>query len=196
MSRDGRQAGSIVLALVLASLLGGCGSSVKPPKTTVESAQKPAGHFAGWKTRLDNAHGFSIAVPPGWRPAGARQTVLYRSPDHLVAVSISVDRTSDAFTSPPASFARQTLLALPGYEHRLAPSPPHPISATPLDGALVTASGVTRSGVRQEVEVAALRRDHLVNYTAVIAANAGSTPPEEIAAARVMVASLRDLPLG
>ena len=32
--------------------------------------------------------------------------------------------------------------------------------------------------MRQEVEVAVLRRDHLVNYTAVIAANAGTTPPE------------------
>ena len=161
-----------------------------------ESAQRPAKPPPGWHTALDNRHGFSIARPPGWESSGPSRSVLYRSPDHLVAVSISVDRTPAAFTGSPASFARQTLRALPGYERRLEPSPPHPISATPLHGALVTAPGVTKQGtVRQEVEVAVLRRDHLVNYTAVIAANATATPGQEIAAARVMVASLRDLPV-
>lgn len=188
-----------VAGLALLAAVAGCGSDGKPAKSTptrVESAQPPAKHPSGWKTVLDNDHGFSIAVPPGWSAGGRRGTMLYRSPDHLVAVSLSVDRTSGAFRTSPASFARQTLRALSGYKGKLVPSASHPIAGIPLDGVLVTATGESKDGVRQEVEVAVLRRDHLVNYTAVIAANAGSTPPEEIAAARVMVASLRDLPIG
>jgi hypothetical protein len=60
----------------------------------------------------------------------------------------------------------------------------------------VSAKGITKNGgVRQRVEVAVLRRDRQVNYTAVIAANADATPPDELAAALQMVASLRDHPL-
>jgi hypothetical protein len=184
-------------AAFLAVAILGCGSDVKPPKTTVESAQPPAKPPAGWKTVRDNTHGFSISVPPGWKQEGNGGSVLYRSPDHLVALSISVDRTGEAFAVPVARFAQQTIEAIPGYDGKLKPSPAHPITATPLDGALVTASGTTKKGgFHQEVEVAVVRRDHLVNYTGVIAANATSTPPDEIAAGRVMVASIRDQPIG
>ena len=184
-------------ALAAALSIAGCGSSgVTPPPTVVETAQQPAKPPPGWRLKLDHGHGFSIAVPPGWAAIEHGGAVLFRSPDHLIAVSLSVDRTSAAFTSPPAEFARQTLAALPGYESPLRPGPPKRITGTPLQAIAVGSSGVASAGaVRQDVEVAVLRHDGLVNYTAVIAANAKSTPAAERAQANLILTTIRDLPI-
>ena len=186
-----------LLAALAAAALAGCGSSgVTPPKSVPETAQPPAAVPAGWVRKLDNEHGFSIAVPPGWQKSTRGDATLFRSPDHLVAVTLSVDRTSGAFATPVDEFARRTLVALPGYKGKLIPSPPKRIAGTPLDTAVVSSVGeAAASGVRQDISVAVLRRDHFVNYTAVIAANAAATPAAELALARQMLATLRDLPI-
>ena len=187
-----------VPALAATLALGACGSSgVTTPKTVAESAQQPATPPAGWRTMLNHLHGFSIAVPPGWSVEESGDAVLIRSPDHLVAVSLSVDRTPQAFSSPPAAFARQAIQALPGYDNPLRPGPLRAISGTPLRAIETSSSGVASAGsVRQDIELAVLRRDHLVNYTAVIAANAGSAPAAERALASRMLTTIRNLPIG
>jgi hypothetical protein len=187
-----------LVALGAALVIAGCGSSpAKPsPPTIVETAQQPANLPPGWSRHLDNAHGFSLAVPPDWEKSDLGDSVLFRSPDHLVALSLSVDRTPAAFQSPPAEFARQTLAALSGYRSELKPGPPRAIGGTPLQGVVVESRGVTVAGsIAQDVQVAVLRRDRLVNYTAVIAANAKSTPAPEGAQAARMLRTVRDLPI-
>jgi hypothetical protein len=177
--------------------IAGCGSAgVTPPPTVAEIAQQPAKPPPRWRVKLDHAHGFSIAVPPGWAVVDNGGAVLFRSPDHLVAVSLSVDRTPAAFAGPPAEFARQTLAALPGYESPLRPGPPRRITGTPLKAIAVGSSGVASAGgVRQNVEVAVLRRDGLVNYTAVTAANSKATPAVDSAQANRILKTIRDLPI-
>jgi hypothetical protein len=190
-----RSPATLALAIAAAALVAGCGGSgITPPQVVVETAQQPAKALPGWKGRLDHTHGFSIALPPGWTAIENGDAVLFRSPDHLVAVSLSVDRTEPAFSSPPAEFARQTLAALPGYRSPLQPGPPRRIAGTPLQGVGVRSSGVA-GAVRQNVEVAVLRRDRLVNYTAVIAANAKATPTAELALADRMLKTIRDFPI-
>jgi hypothetical protein len=187
-----------ICALFLAAVAsGGCGSSsVTTPPAVVESAQAPAKLPPGWRRHLDNSHGFSMGLPPGWALNDNGDSILLRSPDHLVALSLSVDRTADAFASPPPAFARQTLVALPGYEDKLVPGPPQKLTGTPLEASIVRSRGVTsKEGVHQDVEVAVLRRDTLVNYTGVIAANAASTPAPELGDARRILQTIRDLPI-
>lgn len=194
-----RRAGLLSLTIAL-GVFAGCGSSgtttSSSTSTRPETAQKPAKLPYAWTRQLNNEHGFSIGVPPGWRSSDEGNAVLYRSPDQLVALTLSVDRTTEAFDASVDEFARQTLTALEGYEGKLVPSPPRRLGGTPLETALVSSSGVaSESGVRQDVEVAVLRRDHLVNYTAVIAANARSTPPAELELAAQILKTLRDLPI-
>lgn len=181
-----------------AALLAGCGGTSggpAPAPASTETAQRPARVPQGWTRELNRDHGFSIALPPGWKPAPGRAVVLYRSPDRLVALSLSVDRTEEAFTSPPAEFARQALSALRGYRGPLLPGPPRRVAGTPLNGIAIDSAGVTSVGVHEDLELAVLRRDHLVNYTAVIAANT-KAPPTEPALARRVLTTVRDLPIG
>jgi hypothetical protein len=194
-----RRVALISLTIVIA-VLAGCGSSDTTTgastSTRPETAQKPAKLPYAWTRKLNNEHGFSIGVPPGWSASDAGNSVLYRSPDRLVALTLSVDRTTEAFDVPVDEFARQTLTALGGYDGKLVPSPPRKLGGTPLETALVSSTGTAaESGVRQDVEVAVLRRDHVVNYTAVIAANAKSTPPAELELAAQILKTLRDLPI-
>ncbi len=193
-----RAAHVLFAVTVLALAAPGCGPgpTTAQQSTRAETPQKPAKPPGGWHRRFDRTHGYSISVPPGWATHSGGSASLYRSPDGLVAVSVSVDRTPGAFRVSPAAFARRTLRALKGYRRKLEPGPAHDISHTPLDAAIAGATGVTKKGgVREEVEAAVLRRDHLVNYTAVIVAN-GAAPPQELADARVFAASIRDQPLG
>ncbi|GEM_PF-4373105 len=187
-------------SLALAAALAGCGGS--SPASTVSTTtttvpQRPAPVPAGWERRIDIVEGYSMAVPPGWRAERRGTTTLVRSPDHLVAVSIAADRTADALGVPVRAFATQTLAALPGYAGTINPSPPRPLGGTPLDAVVTDATAVRASdGIRVDLTLVVLRRPAYVNYTAVVAANAGRTPPGERAAALRMLRTLRDYPVG
>jgi hypothetical protein len=193
-----RRALCLLIVLVL-STLAGCGSGSEDKTSTEPTApaapQKPAAIPKSWDRKVNTVLGFSIGVPPHWRHAGQGSAVLFRSPDRLVAVSVSAERRAGAFEMPPGEFARRAIVALPGYRQPLRPGPTRPLGGTPFDTAAVRATGVAKSnGVRQKAEFDVLRRDHSVNFTAVVAANAKDTPHHELDVARQMVRSVRDHP--
>jgi len=175
----------LVPLVLMAALLAGCGgdgdggAAASPPPTTT-TPQQPAKLPAGWNR---------------WRAQDRGASTLIRSPDHLVAVSIVADRTGDALAVPADQFATQVLAALP-YQPSLNPGPAHRFGGTPLDGFSTDASGQAAGGVEQRVTVVVLRHDGYVNYTVVVAANAGRTPAAERAEALAMVRTLRDYPIG
>ena len=190
----------LVPLVLMAALLAGCGgdgdggAAASPPPTTT-TPQQPAKLPAGWNRRVDVRAGYSLGIPPGWRAQDRGASTLIRSPDHLVAVSIVADRTGDALAVPADQFATQVLAALP-YQPSLNPGPAHRFGGTPLDGFSTDASGQAAGGVEQRVTVVVLRHDGYVNYTVVVAANAGRTPAAERAEALAMVRTLRDYPIG
>lgn len=193
--------GAVSLVIIVFGLtaLAGCGSSSGPTTSThqrvAESPQDPAHMPKSWKRRVDRQHGLQIGVPSGWKSRIAGRSLLMRSPDHLVALSLAASRGEAALSTPPAKFARRAFASLTGYRHDLVAGPVRSIGATPLDTASVRAQGVAkRGGVRQKVELVVLRRDHIVSYTAVIAANAKLAPHGEIDLARRILRTLRDRP--
>ncbi len=188
-----------LLGAIAAAAFAGCGSGsdevTSTQRTVAETPQKPAHIPKSWRREVDRRRGFSVGVPPGWKLTQRGASVLFRSPDHLLAMSLSADRNEAAFGMAPAQFARRALASLPGYRQRLKAGQPRPIGATPLQTAAVRAEGTAKgSGVRQKVEFVVLRRDRQVNFTAVVAANAKQTPGAEIDLARRVLRSVRDEP--
>jgi hypothetical protein len=191
----------MLAALAGTAALAGCGgsgggASTSTPTAATETPQKLAKLPPHWTRRIDRASGYSIGVPPGWSAGRSGGASLFRSPDRLVAVSLSVDRTGEALAVPTPSFARKALGGLPGFKGGLTPSPPRELRGTPLEAVEVSSVGVAESnGVRQRIAVVVLRRDRLVNFTAAVAANAAATPANELALAPRMVRTLRDYPV-
>lgn len=188
---------SLVTIVLGLTALAGCGSSstTSTHQRVAESPQDAAHMPKSWKRRVDRRQGLQIGVPSGWKSRIAGRSLLMRSPDHLVALSLAASRGEAALSTPPAKFARRAFASLTGYRHDLVAGPVRSIGATPLDTAAVRAQGVAkRSGVRQKVELVVLRRDHIVSYTAVIAANAKLAPHGEIDLARRILRTLRDRP--
>ena len=181
---------------VAALALAGCGGGTDlHPHTKPESAQPPAPLPAGWHHYRDYVSGFSLGVPPGWRAERRSDALRIGSPDRLVAVSVTADRTDATLAVPLDRLATASLSGLPGYDQHLRGTKPVPLGGTPLDSAQTTAVGVARAtGVPQRVTVVALRRDHLVNYTTVVAANARSTPAYDTAQALQIARTIRDVP--
>jgi hypothetical protein len=189
-----RHATGLFTALALAAMAG-CGGGESTTASVPTTPQTTAKIPSSWEHKVNTVQGFTIGVPPHWKHSGSGDSVLFRSPDRLVAISLATERRAGAFEMPPGEFARTAIASLSGYRHPLRPGPTRVIGGTPLDTAAVRSEGVAKSnGVRQKVEFAVLRRDHAVNFTAVIAANAKDTPHHELDVARKMVASVRDDP--
>jgi hypothetical protein len=123
--------------------------------------------------------------------------VLIRSPDHLVAVTVAVDRNADAFELSANKFATSALAALPGFRAHLVPSKPKPFQGTPLKAVETTAKGTTRPGrVPERATLIVLRRDRVVNYTVAVLENRQRRASRlDRAYALRMVRTMRDQPV-
>ena len=189
---------AVVLIAALAASAIGCGGG---SQTTTErnrpeeTAQKLPKLPAGWKARRDRSIGYTIGVPTSWTASGHGDRVLFRSPDHLVAVTLTAARGQGAFDVSVQRFAEQALGALPGFKAPLEPGKPKPFKGTPLEAVQTTASGTQAGGLEERATLVVLRRDRLVNYTVAVLENA-EHPGSELdrAVALRMVETLRDLP--
>ena len=123
----------------------------------------------------------SPSASPGWSEEaqkGGQGTVL-RSPDKLVAVSISADRSAGALALDPEDFASQTAKALAsgnggkGSEGvgkvEIGPSQK---ADSPYEGATVGAVARSDDGSREGIEIAVLRRPEVAVYVLVARGNA------------------------
>jgi hypothetical protein len=193
----GRGLAVIAAAIGLAALAGcGGGSTITTEKARPpEVAQKLPKLPSGWKARRDRSVGYAIGVPPGWELQEHGGNVLFRSPDHLVAVTLAADRDEKAFAVPLARFATQALAALPGFKEPLHPSKPRPFKGTPLEAVQSTATGAEAGGLRERATLVVLRRDKAVNYTVGVLENAERQGSRlDRAVALRMIRTLRDQP--
>jgi hypothetical protein len=160
------------------------------PRETVDHLPKLPD---GWKPYVDRRIGVAIGRAPGWRARSRGGTVLLRSPDHLVAVSISADRTLEATGFPLDEYVVQAAEALPGYR-KLRVGRPRPFAAKYAARA-VGASG-TENGVSQRMLFIALRRDGVATYPVLVARNAERDSGFYNDEALRMVRTLRGRPPG
>jgi hypothetical protein len=193
-----------------ALLVAGCGeddeSSPPPPPRPTETLEKLPKLPRGWKPYRSNAQGFALGLPPGWRDGrkcfsrrdrvqpGAASTIC--SPDRLVSVGISADRTIEAVEVPLDEFASRALTALSDsrFGGALEPGGPKRFMGR-YEGAHVKAVGKADTGVRQRIDVVVLRRDRLVTFTAVIAANAKQPTAPAVRLAERSLRTLRSRPI-
>jgi hypothetical protein len=193
------RARAAALVLVALGALAACGSDSEPTTTKPkreEVAQELPKLPPGWKEHRDRELGFAIGVPPGWEQSGRGGKVLFRAPDHLVAVTLAVDRNPQAFKIPLERFAQQALGALPGFKVPLDPSKPEPFKGTPFKAVETTATGSQAGGLKERATLVVLRRDRLVSYTVAILENAEHAgAPLDRAVALEMVRTLRGQPV-
>jgi len=186
------------LLAVLAMIGAGCGGTdTTSPAPPPEVAQPLPKLPARWHVHRDRSIGYAIGIPRGWKVKPSRYAVLIRSPDHLVAVSLAVDRSDATLELPPEQFAARALAALPGFAGRLEPSRPRPFGGTPLDGVQTVAKGRTESrGIKARATLIVLRHDSFVNYSVAVVENAlRGYSRRDRAVALKMIRTLRDQPV-
>jgi hypothetical protein len=191
---------ALAFALCLAAIAAwsvGCGGGAQ---TTTkdgrdETAQKLPKLPDGWKPDHNRRIGYAIGVAPGWQASDHGRRTLFRSPDHLVAMTLTADRGPQAFRLPPDKFAVQALGALPGFKVPLEPSKPKPFKGTPLEAVQTSSLGTQAGGLKERATLIVLRRDRLVNFTVAVLENAEQAgSPLDRAVALRMVQTLRDVP--
>ena len=196
---------------VAAALLTGCGERDEPATESTTTVTKPetaesVGKLPpGWTVTRNAAQGFELGSPPGWREGraclrgGTRAptTTVMCSPDELVTLTISADRTNEALEIDPVDFAARTLTGLgEGYKNGLEPGKAKPVKGH-YGGAEVSATGTALgTAVRQDVTVVVVRRESVANFTAVIAANAEQPTAPAVKLAEHALRTLRSQPLG
>lgn len=201
----------LMAALAGAALLAGCGDEDEAPgagdgPSGTQRPEKPEfveGLPAGWTEEENEAQGFSLGAPPGWRSGGecleggaeAVPVTILCSPDKLVTLSVSADRTNEALELSPEDFAARTMTGLADSYEGLKPGKPKSFSGH-YDGATVEGSGkAVGTGVEQDVTVAVLRREGVANFTAVIAANADEPTQPAVELAKEALDTLRSQPV-
>jgi hypothetical protein len=172
----------IAVALAIGiTLLAGCGggaggsdtsTTTRPAETTDPPAKPPK----GWQTYINPVAGFSVSVPPAWTVEPSGGSSLLRSPDKVVAISITADRTDEALKAPLESYAADTLKNLSGFTG-LKPTGVRPYKAQ-YPAAIATADGkLTSSGVKQRLTLVVLRREGIAAYPVLASRNAGVGSP-------------------
>ncbi len=189
----------VAAVAVIANGCGSGGSSTTTASTTAgpkETAQKLPRLPPGWRAHRDTKVGYAIGLPPGWRAASQRRSVLFRSPDHLVAVTLAANRDRSVFETPPGKFASQALGGLPGFKVPLNPGKVTAFKGTPLKAVQTSASGSQAGGLKENATLVVLRRDQLLNYTVAVLANSQQAGASlDRAVALRMIQTLRDQPV-
>jgi len=176
---------------------GGGSTSTMTSTTPKETPQKLPKLPPGWKARRDQTIGYAIGLPTDWEVQGhGDRSVLFRSPDHLVAATLTAARGAGVFSVPLEKFAAQALGGLPGFKVPLNPGKPKPFKGTPLKAVQTSASGTQAGGLKERATLVVLRRDHLVNYTVAVLENARQREAKfDRSVATRMIQTLRDQPV-
>ena len=186
----------LLVPTAAALLLGGCDgggdeSPARPPETADPLPNLPR----HWTREVNREGGFAIGVPPRWSSRDRRRDSLLRSPDRLVAVSVSGDGGEGALAVPVEEFAARVAEALPKLR-RLEAGRPRPFR-TRYEAAAVTATGkAAGAAVPQRLLVVVARREGLATYTVVVARNARRGGQAHRDQVRRMLRSLRGRPFG
>jgi hypothetical protein len=198
---------SAVAAALIALGIAACGEREEPEVTTttppVERAERVPKLPQRWKVEKNRKQGFALGVPPGWhagrKPCHVRdvspEATVVCSPDRLLTLTITADRTDEALELSTHNFAVRVMAGISeNYQKPLDAGKPKPFSAH-YDGAKVSATGRAAKGVREDVSVIVLRREGLVTISAVIAAHASKATAKHKKFAERTLRTLRTKPV-
>jgi hypothetical protein len=115
-------------------------------------------------------------VSPAWTTETSGSSTLLRSPDQVVAISVSADRTDEALATPLERYASAAAENLDGFTGLRV------LSTGPYDAhypaAVARARGtLTSSGVKQRLSLVVLRREGVAAYPVLATRNAGVRSP-------------------
>ncbi len=178
-------------------MLAGCGDdgggNTSTPRAA-ETADPPAKLPAGWLTEVNRPAGFTVGVPPLWSANLDGGTTVLTSPDKLIAISISADRTGEALEAPLDGFATATAEGLGGFEG-LKVGSPRSFKGAAYPGVEVTGRGrQSESKVPQRIQLVILRREGIASYPVLAAINTRKGSPFDEQVDRI-VRSLRGRPV-
>jgi hypothetical protein len=144
----------------------GCGDTpTHDRRKSRETADAPAPLPRGWHRVADTRAGFTVGLPPGWTSQVGSTSTIARSGAGDVALSVSADGSRDGQKDAPEKYLRRTAAHLGGYRE-LRLDPVQPVEGLAYPAATVTATGVfAQTGVRQQIQLYALRRPGRVTYS-------------------------------
>lgn len=184
----------ILLAAAAALLAGGCGggdgtTTTTGPVETADRAKLPR----SWTRHTNFDAGVSLGLPPLWRAKDRGIRAVVHSPDQLLAITVTTDRTDEAIAIDLDDWARRVADALPGFGETSGSEPrtfDHRYPAVTFD--------VARGDVNGPPEgllLVALERESLVKVTALAAWNAAKTPARDIRTARRVLRTISTRPV-
>jgi hypothetical protein len=179
------------LVLAGAGCGGGNGTTTTRPVETADRAELPR----SWSRHTNFDAGVSLGLPPNWRAKDRGIRTVAQSPDQLLAITVTTDRTDEAIAIEIHDWARRVADALPGFEELSGGSEPrpfeHPYPAVAFDGAEGDVGGPAK-----DLLLVALERDGLVKVTALAAWNSAKTPRGDIRTALRVLRTIRTRPVG
>ena len=191
-----RRLTALVAATVAAIAISACGSG--DPVADVDSADETAQPVPklppGWKVERNEAGGFALGAPPGWQAKAQQTQTQLKSPDRLVVVTVTPDRSNELLEADLEELAESTgvqygeqfegfeLDDTDRFEHR-------------YDAYSVEATG-SHDGVRQQIEVILLRRGRLVTFTGIVQRNERFGSGAWAPTIERVVRSIRSRPVG
>jgi hypothetical protein len=214
----------IVLLVAVAALAVGCGSKEEPSTTAgstetdtttsttpedggpaEETIDPPAKIPDDWQRITNRQAGFSVGIPPGWSESGTPggQGSVITSPDELITLTITADRTRGALELPLDEFATRTAEAL-GSDvvgkdrfRDLFVTAAAPFKAG-YEASAVRASGRSaRTDVEELILVVVARREDIASY--VIVSRENAEKKSDVASrddVKEIIRSLRGRPVG
>lgn len=204
-----------VLALCLLPLA--CGekdepSSTDPVATTTtetdevpaptETVDDPAELPKGWTEQVNAEAGFTIGVPPGWEaePTAGGQGSIFRSPDGLIVMTVTADRTQGALQLPLDEFATRTAETF-GSEvvgrqqfKDLKITRPAPFEDVYEAEAVRAIGRSKKTGTLERLFVVVVRREDQAAYVFVSRENAEQQPTADRDDVKAIIRSLRGRP--
>jgi len=191
----------VLLAALLMAGAAGCGSDEESPSTTTSSTDtssttssgevpedpaeipdEPAKLPKGWSEEDNPTAGFTFGLPPGWsaRPTEGGQGSVITSPDELIVMTITADRTTGALELPLDEFATRTAEALGSdvvgadrFEDLFVTDPAPFKVDEGYEAEAVRASGTSsKTGVEELVFVVVVRRPDVASYVVISRENA------------------------
>lgn len=176
-------------------LLAGCGGDGGPalPERPRETADEPASLPEGWRRHVNHLGGYSLGLPLRWTARRTGPVSLLRSPDRLVAMTVSADRTTEALQIELERYATDALAGLQGFQG-LEPSEPRQVRS-PYEAIAVDAIGRNERGIRQLLTFVVVRREGIAAYPILIARNADAGADHRRHEFNAIVASLRGQPI-
>ena len=185
-----------LVAVLVALAVSACGSdgTEDDVEAPAESAQPVPELPPGWKVERNDAGGFALGVPPGWQAKRRDAKTQLKSPDRLVVLTVTPDRSNELLEADLKELADSTAVRY-GEQFESFELGRSRRFRHAYDGHAVGARG-RFDGVAQKVELILLRRGEIVTFTVIVQRNERFGTGAYVPTIERIVRSIRSRPVG